>query len=214
MNQQCADYPDERQNRACLRAVSPFHEFRQGGDAGIDVEGREHQRQKNQRKASHPFEITDDHAVLGASRGKPYKVNGRDVRGENRRPHREPTQRLAGEEILIRGGMPAESHPDPEGGDADQVYNDDSEVNRIQMHPFFLVLSKHSSSLESTLRVVVQPFHLGPALLARQRDLYRVADLEPLDVSRLLGQGGHVGVEIIARVFVVTELVPLALDLL
>ena len=51
----------------------------------------------------------------------------------------QPSDLLARKYWFVRG-MPAEPHPDPKGGDADQVCDNDGEIDRIEVHQLFLFL--------------------------------------------------------------------------
>ena len=116
------------------RAVATLHELRQRPDAGADVERRKDQREQDQREAGHPLEIPDDHAVSRATGREPDQVDRRDVRREDGCAHREPAERLAGEEILVRRRVAAVADANAEGSDADQVDGDDGQVEWRRAH--------------------------------------------------------------------------------
>ena len=134
MDEQRAEQADDRHEGPCRGTVTPLHELRQRLDPGIDVEGRKDQRQQNQSETRHPLEVADDNALLGPARREADEMNGRNVRGENRRAHREPTQRMAREKILLRAGVAAVANPDAKRSDADQVEGDDRHINLGNIH--------------------------------------------------------------------------------
>ena len=128
VDQQRPRQTNEREEGPRRRAIAPLHELRQRAHSRVDVERRKQQRQQDQGEAGHPLEVADDHPVLGAARREADEVNRGDVRREHRRADGEPTQRFVGQEIVVGRGVTAETNPDAERGDPDQVNRDDNDV--------------------------------------------------------------------------------------
>ena len=74
-------------------------------------------------------------------------MDRRDVRREDGGADREPAERLAGEEILVRRGVAAVADADAEERDPHQVDGDDDQVERGRAHEVHL--SWHPRGAES-----------------------------------------------------------------